>query len=168
MSTHDTVERPVGWMHGKAALSIPGVMGAFTLLTAIGNLRMEVPGDADFPGPTFFPWILVVAGGLMTVLLTVHYLRHPDPHADGDGYPTYTDWQMVGWVVGGFLAFSALLEVLGWILAAALLFWSVARAFGSTRALFDLSAGLLASSGIYLIFAVVLGLPLPSGLLGGI
>ena len=70
-------------------------------------------------------------------------------------------------VVFGFLAFALTLEVLGWILAAALLFWAVARGFGSRRPLFDISLALLVSSAIYLAFTVGLGLTLPSGILGG-
>ncbi|GMA37981.1 tripartite tricarboxylate transporter TctB family protein [Mobilicoccus caccae] len=72
----------------------------------------------------------------------------------------------MAWCIGGFALFAATLELLGWILAAALLFWFVARGIGSRRPLFDISAALLLSSVIYLTFSVGLGLRLPSGVLG--
>jgi putative tricarboxylic transport membrane protein len=71
------------------------------------------------------------------------------------------------WSVAGFLVFALTIEVLGWILAAALLFWAVARGIGSRRPLFDISLALVLSSAIYLAFSVGLGLNLPSGILGG-
>ena len=54
------------------------------------------------------------------------------------------------------------------ILAAGLLFWCVTRAFNGKRPLLDLSAGLLMSSLVFLIFGVALNVPLPSGILGGL
>jgi putative tricarboxylic transport membrane protein len=71
------------------------------------------------------------------------------------------------WVVLSFLGFAFLLEILGWIIAAGLLFWCVARAFGSTRHLGGLVVGLTVSSIAYIGFDMVLGMPLPSGILGG-
>ena len=53
------------------------------------------------------------------------------------------------------------------ILAAALLFWCVARGFGSRRPGFDVILALFMSSAAYLAFDVGLGLNLPSGILGG-
>lgn len=61
-----------------------------------------------------------------------------------------------------------LLDVLGWILAAALMFWCVTRAFGGKRPLFDISVALLVSSAVFVVFGVGLDLALPSGLLGGL
>jgi putative tricarboxylic transport membrane protein len=66
-----------------------------------------------------------------------------------------------------FLGFAFLLEILVWIIAAGLLFWCVARAFGSTRHLGGLVVGLTVSSIAYIGFDMVLGMPLPSGILGG-
>lgn len=165
-------ERPWGVMTGRSGLVIPLVLAGFATYLVVGNLTMAIPEGADFPGPTFFPWFLAVAAYILAALLTVHYVRHPEipETATAPGEPahrTYTDWVAVAWCVGGFLAFAALLEYLGWIIAAGLLFWCVARGIGSRRPLFDLSLGLVLSSLIYLAFGVGLGLTLPSGILGG-
>ena len=76
-------------------------------------------------------------------------------------------WRSLLWVVGSFLAFALLLEVLGWIIAATLLFVGVVRGFASSRWLFNALVGLTLSSVIYIAFDMLLGLPLPSGILGG-
>jgi putative tricarboxylic transport membrane protein len=157
-----------GGLRGRGGLLVPLVLGTISTLVVIGMLQMDLSEEATFPGPRFFPTILAVAGYLLTVLLTVHYLKHHDPESEQTEYRTYSDWQAFGWVAGGFLAFAVLLEVLGWILGAGLLFWCVARGFGSQRPGFDVSVALLMSSGTYLIFGTALGLPLPSGVLGGL
>jgi putative tricarboxylic transport membrane protein len=157
------------WWDGRSGLVVPAVLAAFSTYLLIGCLTMEIPEGTDFPGPTFYPLLLVVAGYVLTALLTVLYLRSPEHVAETSGraWRTHSDWSAVAWSAGGFLAFALTIELLGWILAAALLFWCVARGFGSRRPLFDISLALLLSSAIYLAFSAGLGLNLPSGLLGG-
>lgn len=83
-------------------------------------------------------------------------------------WKTYSDWGTVGLMLGGVVAFVLLLELLGWIISAASLFWLVAYALGSRRRMFDIGVGLLFSSIIQLAFGAALGLSLPSGFIGGI
>ena len=71
------------------------------------------------------------------------------------------------WTVGGFILFILTLRLLGWVLAAALLFWFVARGFGNRSPLTSLAVGLTVSSLAYIGFDMGLGLNLPSGILGG-
>ncbi|WP_311199372.1 tripartite tricarboxylate transporter TctB family protein [Helcobacillus massiliensis] len=72
------------------------------------------------------------------------------------------------WITVAFALFAVLLKPLGWILAAGALFWCVTRAFGSRHALRDAVIGLTVSSAAYIFFDMILGLNLPSGLLGGL
>ncbi|WAP51795.1 tripartite tricarboxylate transporter TctB family protein [Arthrobacter sp. ATA002] len=157
------------WWSGRSGLLLSLVMVAFSTYLLIGILTMEVGEDTDFPGPKFFPGILMVAGYVLAALLALHYVRSPEhpTETSAQRYRTFTDWSAVLWAAGGFLLFALTLEKLGWIIAAALLFWCVARGFGSRRPLFDVSFALLFSSAIYLAFAIGLGLNLPSGILGG-
>ncbi|WP_134773927.1 tripartite tricarboxylate transporter TctB family protein [Ornithinimicrobium flavum] len=170
MSTHTDLSPPRGdALAGRSGLLFPLLLAAASTWILVGNLRMEVPEGADFPGPRFYPGLLAVAGYVLSLLLVRHYLRHPEhPEQHSErSYAWFTDWVSIAWCVGGFLAFALLLQPLGWILAGALLFWGVARGMGSRRPLLDVSAALLVSSAVYLIFAVGLSLPLPSGVLGG-
>ncbi|MGF9660707.1 tripartite tricarboxylate transporter TctB family protein [Arthrobacter crystallopoietes] len=80
---------------------------------------------------------------------------------------TYTDWKTVGQVVAGVVGFTLILQPVGWIISAALLFWVVSRALGSRRPVFDLGVALLFASAVQLAFNAGLGLNLPSGFLGG-
>lgn len=76
------------------------------------------------------------------------------------------DWRSLAWVVGSFLAFALVLPTLGWIIAAGLLFWGVARGFGAGKPLASLIVGFTLSSFVYIAFDMVLGMSLPSGILG--
>ena len=164
---------------GLVALVMPALLAAFSLYLLIGSLTMDA-GDAEFPGPAFYPTILAVAGLAVALGLAVDVLRHHRAHAEGqadaDGEvgqsagrlrPARSDFGAMAWVFFGFLALALLLPWLGWVLAGALLFWCVTRGFGSPRPLFDVLVSLFVSSLTYLAFAVVLGLTLPSGILGG-
>lgn len=154
--------------HGRSGLIMPVVIAGFSLYILIGVATMDV-GDADFPGPQFFPTILGVLGLVLAGIITLGIIRHPEhpENSSGRSWRFHSDFTALGWTVGGFLAFAVLLPWLGWILAAALLFWSVARGFGSRRPLFDILISLFMSSVAYLGFSVALGLNLPSGILGG-
>ncbi|GAA3401625.1 tripartite tricarboxylate transporter TctB family protein [Pseudarthrobacter polychromogenes] len=83
-------------------------------------------------------------------------------------WKTYTDWRTVGLMLAGVVAFVLVLNPLGWIMSAAMLFWVVAHALGSRRPYFDAGVGLLFSSITQLAFGAGLGLSLPSGFIGGI
>ncbi|HKO32422.1 MAG TPA: tripartite tricarboxylate transporter TctB family protein, partial [Candidatus Limnocylindria bacterium] len=69
---------------------------------------------------------------------------------------------------GSLVAFMVLLRPVGWIVAAAVLFWGVAYALGSRRPIFDVSVALVMSSLIQLTFGYLLGLNLPAGFLAGV
>ncbi|WP_217428552.1 tripartite tricarboxylate transporter TctB family protein [Microlunatus speluncae] len=176
------------WGEGRSGLIMAGILAAFATYLIIGVAVMEVPEGTDPPGPEVFPMIIAIAGYVVAVLLAVSWLRTPTParpatFAEDDDVPeeqrreaeeaakvpyrAFSDWRSIAWAVGGFAAFAAVLEFAGWIIAAALLFWCVARAMGSRRPLFDLTLALTVSSLVYLAFGVALGLNLPSGILGG-
>ncbi|MCD1287506.1 MULTISPECIES: tripartite tricarboxylate transporter TctB family protein [unclassified Brevibacterium] len=203
------------WWEGRSGLIVPVIMAAFSTYLLVGILTMEVAEDADQPGPQFFPMLIMIVGYAITVLLTIAYIRNPEPVDVSDELPaeaeeekafstpvtsavsasrmdpheedepsrdrqalaearaadskhrTHSDFVSLAWGAGGFAAFALILEFAGWIIAAALLFWCVARSMGSKKPLFDLTVALTFSSLVYIAFAVMLGLNLPSGILGG-
>lgn len=175
-----------GFWHGRSGLVVALVLAGISSYLLVGILTMTVPQGAASPGPKFFPTLIVVAGYVLSALLALDTIRRPaPPEPPGDAqddapeaaHPQtpaaeaprmYSDWKALGIAFGGFLAFALLIEPLGWILAAALLFFSVAYAVGSRRYVFDLSLALVLSSLIQLAFGAGLGLNLPAGILGGI
>lgn len=203
------------WWQGRSGLIVPLIMGAFSTYLLVGILTMNVSEEAEQPGPQFFPIIIMVVGYALTALLTIAYIRNPEPldvedelpaeaeedkafstpvtsavsasrlspheedeptsdlkaiaeaRAEDSSHRTHSDFVSLAWGAGGFAAFALILEFAGWIIAAALLFWCVARSMGSKKPLFDLTVALTFSSLVYIAFAVMLGLNLPSGILGG-
>ncbi len=85
---------------------------------------------------------------------------------EGDRAPLHLDWRACAWVVGSFVAFILLLEPLGWVLSAGLLYWGVTRGFGARQGIAGPIVGLTVSSLAYIAFDMALGMPLPSGVLG--
>lgn len=93
-----------------------------------------------------------------------------EPPPGRSPWPTsaFSDWRAFLTVLAALIAFTVLLRPLGWILAAAVLFWGVAYALGSRRPIFDISVALVLSSVIQLIFGTVLGIGLPAGFVEGV
>ncbi|MCC9145981.1 MULTISPECIES: tripartite tricarboxylate transporter TctB family protein [unclassified Arthrobacter] len=125
--------------------------------------RPNVPDTRIHPGHGNF------SGAMLDDLAGEHEFSTPHPSADAahPTWKTYSDWRTVGLVVGGVVVFTAALNILGWIISAAFLFWVICYAMGSKRPGFDVGVSLLFSSIVQLAFGAGLGLNLPSGFLGG-
>ena len=185
-----------GFLRGRSELSVAVVLYALAVFLTVGTISMNVQGTA-VPGPQFFPVLVCVLLYAVATALTITVLRspsvpdtrkHPDhgnfsgdmlrdlaglpdeqtSAGDSGTWRTYSDWRTVGLVVGGVAVFTAVLNILGWILSAAFLFWIICYALGSKRPVFDVGVSLLFSSAIQLAFNAGLGLNLPSGFLGGL
>ncbi|WP_238148317.1 tripartite tricarboxylate transporter TctB family protein [Rothia halotolerans] len=151
-------------------LTMPIVLAAFATYLLVNMLVMDVPDSVDFPGPRFFPAIVTGVIYLLVILQVIASVRHwsaGNLTVEGEDAAVRFSWSSLLWVVGGFLGFSLLLEFLGWIIAAGLLFWCVAQGFGSKKPIASLITGLTVSSIAYIAFDMALGLSLPSGILGG-
>jgi putative tricarboxylic transport membrane protein len=74
-------------------------------------------------------------------------------------------WRALGWIAAAMLLTLLLAERAGFPLAAAALFWLAARAFDDRRPLRDAVCAVAVALGAYLLFARVLQLALPAGLL---
>ncbi|KQZ23261.1 tripartite tricarboxylate transporter TctB family protein [Microbacterium sp. Root553] len=184
---------------GRAAallknLTMPVVLVAFATYLLVGIITMKVPEGTAFPGPQFFPMLIMAGLYLFAAVLSVGAVREhraevdtasaasvssepaattpvspasaSTPEAPAEPRTVRVDGRSLAWVVGSFLVFSLVLNILGWIIAAGLLFWCIARGFGSTRWLFGLVVGLTVSSLSYIAFDMALGMSLPSGILG--
>ena len=77
------------------------------------------------------------------------------------------NWRMIAIVVGSFIAFILLLDVLGWLLSAAILVFGVATGLGAKSMFTSAFIALTMSAIVQLAFVGGLGLPLPAGFLGG-
>lgn len=176
MSTADpastTVPQPQHRWAGRSALVVPAVLVAVGVFLVYGILDMQVTDDTELFGPKAFPSIVAGACFLVAVLLAVSIVRNPEvpePHVDAGGRVdtgTVSNWRATGITVGSFVLFALLLQPVGWIVSAALVFWGVTVGLGSTRYVFNLLVGLAIASIMQLVFAGLLGLNLPPGIFG--
>jgi putative tricarboxylic transport membrane protein len=86
--------------------------------------------------------------------------------------PSHAEFKGSGWmaivlILAGAVIELTLMESLGFVIASAVLFWLTARAFDSRHPLRDAASAIAVSTGAYLIFARLLDLSLPTGLLAG-
>ncbi len=143
---------------GEAALG--GGILALGLFVAVETVRLQVAPTHAAVGPRLFPFL--VAAGLLAVgalLLREALFGHVAHERAGIAL----DWAAVALVAAGLLAQLLLVEPIGWIPAAALLFAAAALAFRGRRPLRDLLIGLGLGALTFLAFGYGLDLGLPVG-----
>ena len=89
------------------------------------------------------------------------------PHGTDGGPADLRSATAIGWLAAGILAYLLLAERGGFVVASAALFWFTARAFDSRRPYRDAVFSLLISVSAFLLFARVLQVSLPAGILAG-
>jgi putative tricarboxylic transport membrane protein len=142
---------------GEAVLGF-GVL-ALGLFIAVQTWQMQVAGSQAAVGPRLFPFL--VAGGLVLVaaaLLREAFFGHV---AHEGGFEL--DWLAVLLVSAGLVVQMLLLEWVGWIVAATILFVLTARAFMSRRLVADAALGLGLAALTFVVFSYGLDLSLPAG-----
>jgi putative tricarboxylic transport membrane protein len=147
----------------RAGLPVAG----FALIVAAGAavlllVALQIPVRAVdmLWGPRLFPVAIMVALVLTGVSVAVLELFF----SGGEERPAEpNNWKAMAFVLAGLLLFGILVEPLGFVIAAAALFVSVSRGFGSERLALDAAIGVLLGATIYILFARVLGLYLPGG-----
>lgn len=114
---------------------------------------------------------LVLAGLVVTGLLSLRSWRRPVVAASlavGGGRPAGRAQQSaVGLIAAAAVLDVLLFERLGFVLASMALFWCTARAFDRTRPVRDAALAGLLSLAAYLLFARLLDIDLPAGVLAG-
>jgi putative tricarboxylic transport membrane protein len=149
-------------------------LGSFLIAAALAALGLfmlwetwSIPVQVTYArvGPRVFPVLVGGALVLNALWLAWEAWRAPVPASAGEP-PIY--WPALGWISAGLLLEAALLERIGFPLAAALLFVMTARGFGSTSLLRDAAIGLVLALLAWFGFTHGLGLTLPAGPLGAL
>lgn len=159
---------------GRRGVSIPDLLVALgvTVLGAallIGSFQIPF-GINAVVGPRVFPLIVSVGLTALGVLLTVNALRgdRAEPAAEEDTDPDApVHLGASGIILGGFLLGAVLLPSLGFVFGTALMYFSVAFAFGERRWGLMLGVSLVVALVTYEVFTRGLGLTLPPGILKG-
>ncbi|MFT3876404.1 MAG: tripartite tricarboxylate transporter TctB family protein [Propioniciclava sp.] len=173
-------------------LIIAGILVAIAGLMIYGNLTMKVSGNNLF-GPQAFPWIVIAVCLVAAVSIVIQQIRHPRPvpsapqqdsfsgvsvvhdpfdetiapqlKADAAEAPAGVNWVKLATALGVLIAFTLIVEPVGWLISATLLFAGMAFALGSKKLLPSLIIGLGLASTIQVVFSGLLGMTLPAGLL---
>ena len=108
--------------------------------------------------------LFVLAGLVLSALAAgVQAIRTSDVSASTDARAT---WRSIALLAAGMALNLALMQRAGFVIASAMLFWCTARAFDPRHPKRDAVSAIAMAIGAYVLFARVLQLSLPSGLLG--
>lgn len=152
---------------GLAALL--GVVGVVVLVDAAGLRSLQT--TADPVGPRAMPYAVGALLLVCAVVLAVQVLRggHAEPDAGEDIDPASAfDWKTLVLLIGFFLLNAATINVLGWVISGAVMFWGSCWALGSRRWLLNIVISLVLSVASFYGFYLGLGIQLPAGLLSGV
>ena len=139
-------------------------LGVFMLS---GISEISFGAGYDRIGPRFFPYVVaigLVLLGTLFILSTRRALHRPQGQ-NGEPAPEI-DVRPLALIGLGLLLGVVLMERIGFIVASALQFWLVARAFHSRRPARDAAVAALLAASVYAVFSYGLGLSLPTGILG--
>ncbi|MEU1387392.1 MULTISPECIES: tripartite tricarboxylate transporter TctB family protein [unclassified Nonomuraea] len=155
----------------RPELGLAVVVLGLGVLVMVGTLDVSAAASQLGLGPRFFPMLV---GGAMVVIglfYVIDVLRggagDPEESEDVDA-DAPTDWRSVGLVSGVFLAFAALLDVLGWVIGASLLFFGLSVVLGAEHKVRAAVVAVVLGVTTYLLFVKGLGVSLPAGPLGGV
>ena len=157
------------WRRPELGLAVV-VLGLGVFVIA-GTLDVSAAASQLGIGPRFFPMLVGGAMVLVGLFYVIDVLRggHGDPEESEDvDVDAPADWRSVGLVSGIFLAFAALLNVLGWIIGASLLFFGLSLALGAEHKVRAAVVAVVMGIATYLLFVKGLGVSLPGGLLRGV
>ncbi|TDE59439.1 tripartite tricarboxylate transporter TctB family protein [Nonomuraea mesophila] len=157
------------WWRPELGLAL--VVLVLGVLVVVGTLDVSAAASQLGLGPRFFPMLVGGAMVLIGLFYVADVLRggrgDPEESEDIDA-DAPADWRSVGLVSGIFLAFSALLNVLGWIIAASLLFFGLAVVLGAEHKPRAAVIAVVMGIATYLLFVKGLGVSLPGGPLTGV
>jgi len=144
-------------------------VGAFLIYDA---LTLEAGfAKVDPIGPRAFPLAIGVVLVVLAVILAIAIPRGSVGEADAgeDVDPNSPgDWRTVGMLVALFVAVILLVEPLGWVITATLLFAGASTILGNKHYVRNIVIGAALSLISFYAFYSGLGIPLPAGILDGI
>ncbi len=147
-------------------LLFAGLALALGIFVFAGAFSIRLPGAGTQVGPRVFPFlvgtILAISAAMVLIGVLRGHLADVEEGEDIDAHAK-TDWITLAKLAAFVVAHIALIEVIGWPFAAAILFGGVAWSLGAARWWIALLIGLALGLVIYILFGGLLGLSLPSG-----
>ncbi|MET0847971.1 MAG: tripartite tricarboxylate transporter TctB family protein [Pseudomonas sp.] len=138
---------------------------AISAVLALGAYRFPEEMGFVILGAHVYPYALAVFLGVVGLLLCYQAVtggfRELADHDDESARALPGGKLGAAWVTAGLLGVALLINVIGFVLAAGLLFACSARGFGSRRPVRDLAIGIALTLPIYWLFNAGLGVSLP-------
>lgn len=156
---------------GRAELGLAALLLALGVFLLVETQRIAVPVNANAVGPRFFPMVVGAVLVVVSIWLAVDVLRGGAGEmeaAEDVDLSRGSDWRTLGLLSAVFLGHAAILEPLGFPIAAALLFFGVAASLGSRRWARDAGIAVVMAVLVFVVFARGLGVGLPAGVLQGV
>lgn len=141
--------------------------GVITISAALAYGAWQFPPEMGFVilGAYVYPYAVAIflagVGVLLSYQAVTGGFRDLADHEDESAKVIPGGKAGVAWVTAGLLGVAVLINLIGFVLAAALLFACSARGFGSRHPLRDLAIGIALTLPIYWLFNAGLGVSLP-------
>jgi len=172
MSTAIGSQSRRGRLVGRSELGVALLLGVVGVVVLVDAAGIHAPySQADPVGPRTVPFLVAALLLVCAVGLAVNVLRggHGEAEEGEDVDLTApTEWRVVLPLVGTFVANVLLIDVLGWVISGALLFWGSSWALGSRHPVRDAVISLALSLATFYGFYLGLGVLLPAGVLEGV
>ncbi len=150
----------------RSELGLAAFVAALGVFLLVETSGLRAPATTNVIGPRFFPTLVGVALVVVGVALAVEVLRGKaaEPEVEEDVDPTRpTDWRTLAILGAALVAHLACMAAVGYVAAAAVLFWGAAFALGSRRHLRNAALGVLLGVVVFVAFTHLLDLNLPEG-----
>ena len=172
MSTAIGSQSRRGRLAGRSELGVALLLGVVGVVVLVDAAGIHAPySQADPVGPRTVPFLVAALLLVCAVGLAVDVLRGGHGAAEeGEevDLTAPTEWRVVLPLVGTFVANVLLIDVLGWVISGALLFWGSSWALGSRHPVRDAVISLALSLATFYGFYLGLGVLLPAGVLEGV
>jgi putative tricarboxylic transport membrane protein len=146
-------------------LAIGAGVIAISAVLAFGAFRFPPEMGFVILGAHVYPYAVAVFLGIVGLLLCYQAvtggLRELAAHDDEAAKALPGGKLGAAWVTAGLVGVAVLINLIGFVLAAALLFACSVRGFGSRRPVRDLAIGIALTLPIYWLFNAGLGVSLP-------
>jgi putative tricarboxylic transport membrane protein len=146
-----------------AQLAIGIGLIALSVVLAVGAYRFPPEMGFVILPAYVYPYVVAAFLGVVGVVLSYQAASGGFRELDNSGDQGTIPGGKAGaaWVTGGLVGVAVLINVIGFVLAGALLFVCAARGFGSRHPLRDLAIGIALTLPIYWLFNAGLGVSLP-------
>ena len=161
-----------GLGRGRSELGMAALLGAAGLLVAWDASGRHAPySQSDPVGPRTVPYLVAALLVGCAAWLAVDVLRGGRGEAEGGEdidlrHPA--EWRTVALLVAVLLANILLIDLLGWVVSGAMLFWGSVWALGSRHPARDAVVSVTLSVTTFYGFYLGLGIHLPAGILDGL